>query len=402
VHVLWLVPDHYTFLVEELEALSPLVSRLSVISQAPSTTIAGATVSSIPRLRATIGARTHRVASFVRAWWDMGRSVRGEGLRSAWRVARQTAFLGPFVRRERVDVVHSHFGVPDGTGGTAGLGTVPVVMTLRGVDVFARPEIGYGLRLNGAYEENLKRSLGRAAVVTVASRAALTEVERLGRPAAAVTLIRNGLDVRRFCGQGARDDTRRALGLEGRRVIMAMGNFVPVKGYDLLIRAFRLVHAAVPSALLLLAGDGPEEGRLRALAEAEGIAAHVRFAGRIARAEVPRQLEACDVFAHPAVSEGFGNAIVEAMAMGRIVVTRRVGIAAEVIESGRNGILIEGSTEIELARALRAGLEASNAPIVGERARETVAGALSLEQRALAFRHCYDAAVAGALAPRPS
>ena len=401
-HALWLVPDHYTFLVEEIEALGPLLTRLSVISQAPPRAIAGATVSSIPRLPTTIRARARRVASFVGTWWDMGRSVRGERLRSAWRVARQTAFIGPFVRRERVDVVHSHFGVPDGTGGTAGLGSVPVVMTLRGVDVFTRPEIGYGLRLNGAYERNLKRGLGRAAVVTVASSAALAEVARLGRPAAAVTLIRNGLDLRRFCGQGARDGVRRALGLEGRRVIMAMGNFVPVKAYDLLIRAFRLVHEAVPSALLLLVGDGPEEERLRALAKAEGIAAHVRFAGRIARTDVPGHLEACDVFAHPAVSEGFGNVIVEAMAMGRVVVTRRVGIAAEVIEDGGNGILIEGGTDVDLARALRTGLEASTSPRVGARARETVTGAFSLEQRALAFRRCYDAAVAGARVPRPA
>jgi glycosyltransferase involved in cell wall biosynthesis len=92
-------------------------------------------------------------------------------------------------------------------------------------------------------------------------------------------------------------------------VIGSVGRLAPDKRIDLLIRAV----AEVPDAMLLLAGDGPARAALERLAEIEGVAGRVRFAGAVTH---PREtLCALDVFASPGQS-GFGLATLEAVAAG--------------------------------------------------------------------------------------
>ncbi|MCW8221386.1 glycosyltransferase, partial [Streptomyces griseolus] len=81
--------------------------------------------------------------------------------------------------------------------------------------------------------------------------------------------------------------------------------------------------AALPGAWLLLAGDGPEAGALRALAARLGVADRVRFAGECgegAAPDVPAVLAAMDVFVSASREESFGLAVVEALAAGLPVV----------------------------------------------------------------------------------
>jgi glycosyltransferase involved in cell wall biosynthesis len=113
--------------------------------------------------------------------------------------------------------------------------------------------------------------------------------------------------------------------------------------------------------------------RLQARAVAAGVAERVIFTGPVA--DAPGLLAACEAFAHPAVAESFGMAIVEAMAAGLPVMSTPVGIAPEVIESGVSGVLCDDPSAAGLERALRALLELRPGwPQVGAAAASAVAG----------------------------
>jgi len=124
------------------------------------------------------------------------------------------------------------------------------------------------------------------------------------------------------------------------------------KGLDVLLRAFALIHDKEPSLKLMLVGDGPLRGQLEDLASTLGIAKKVEFLGRQGRTQVADLLHSCEVFVLPSRSEPFGIAIIEAMACEKPVISTKVGGIPEIIEHGRNGILIEPDDPKALTEAL--------------------------------------------------
>jgi glycosyltransferase involved in cell wall biosynthesis len=109
------------------------------------------------------------------------------------------------------------------------------------------------------------------------------------------------------------------------------------------------------------------------------------------RNDVPELLAAFDVFVHPAIAESFGMVIVEAMAMERPVVSTRVGIAPDVIESGVNGLLSAGSDRAMLERAMLEMLEIRPRWVdMGTAARGSVVG-WTAERMAARYEELYEA-----------
>ena len=128
--------------------------------------------------------------------------------------------------------------------------------------------------------------------------------------------------------------------------------FRPVKGVDVVIRGFARMAASSPGALLVLAGDGPERPRLESLARELGVADSVRFMG--VRSDMESVLPAFDLFALCSHSEGFSNAILEAMGMGLPVVATRVGGNIEMVEDGVSGYLVPPGDDPALGERLLA------------------------------------------------
>jgi glycosyltransferase involved in cell wall biosynthesis len=110
------------------------------------------------------------------------------------------------------------------------------------------------------------------------------------------------------------------------------------------------VFAAIPEARVVLAGDGDQEAALRAQATALGIAPRVLFAGH--RTDVPALLEAFDVFCISSTYEGTPLTLFEAMAAAKPIVSTAVDGCREVIEDGRNGLLVPPRDAEALGRAL--------------------------------------------------
>jgi glycosyltransferase involved in cell wall biosynthesis len=154
------------------------------------------------------------------------------------------------------------------------------------------------------------------------------------------------------------DGVREALGFaESDLVVTTVGQASPVKGWDILVRAFDAVSRRFPQAHLLLVGRtaAPEAAfvaELTDLVEKLGLDGKVHFAGE--RGDIARILKASDVFAFPSRSEGQGLALTEAMAARLPCVASAVGGIPELITHGRNGLLFPREDADQLSRHLTA------------------------------------------------
>jgi sugar transferase (PEP-CTERM/EpsH1 system associated) len=172
----------------------------------------------------------------------------------------------------------------------------------------------------------------------------LCDVVRVPRP---VTRILNGVDTAVY-RPGSGVLARQGLGIsEGAFVVGIVARLDAIKDHPTLFTAYTRVRATVPHARLLVAGDGPERGRLEASAP-EG----VRFLGDLGN--VANLLRAFDVFVLPSANEGISNSILEAMASGVAVVASRVGGNSELVEDGVTGTLFPAGDAEALASAVLA------------------------------------------------
>ncbi len=136
-------------------------------------------------------------------------------------------------------------------------------------------------------------------------------------------------------------------------VVLTIGNIRRVKGHDILIAAAAGVLREFPHVRFEVAGEVLDEvyfEELQAQIQQLGIGASVRFLGGVRN--LPSKLGTADIFVLPSRSEGFSNALVEAMAYGLPVVATAVGGNAEAVEDGVTGLLVAAENAAALADAL--------------------------------------------------
>ena len=172
-----------------------------------------------------------------------------------------------------------------------------------------------------------------------------------------------------------RNVCREHLGLSGfQEIVLTIGNIRRVKGIDLFLRAAAQVCKRRPSTLFLIVGDNHEPAHfdeLKELVSELGISRNVLFYGP--SEEIGRFLAACDIFCLPSRSEGFSNALIEAMGAGVPCVATRVGGNAEAIEHGRSGVLVPREDAKALGSAIEELLDnPARARALGREASQTV------------------------------
>ncbi len=136
--------------------------------------------------------------------------------------------------------------------------------------------------------------------------------------------------------------------------LLAFGRLHANKGFDTLLRALALL----PGAHLSLAGEGPEQAALAALARQLGIADRVAFLGW--RSDIGALLAGCDIFICPSRHEPLGNVVLEAWSAARPVVATDSQGPADLIRDGETGLLVAKDAPQPLAAAI-AGLLADPA-----------------------------------------
>lgn len=206
----------------------------------------------------------------------------------------------------------------------------PVVVNYRGGEAGGFLERSAGL---------VRRSMMCAAQLVVPSDFLR---EAFGRHGMTASVVPNIVDLRRF-----RPGTRLAVP----QVIVAR-NLEPIYDNATAIRAFAQVHGRLPGSRLLLAGTGPEEAALRALAAELGVGPAVEFAGRLDRDTMAARLRESQVALNPSQVDNMPNSVLEAMASGVPVVSTAVGGVPCIVTHERSALLVPPGQPDAMAQAL--------------------------------------------------
>ncbi|NLJ41812.1 MAG: glycosyltransferase family 4 protein [Clostridiales bacterium] len=137
---------------------------------------------------------------------------------------------------------------------------------------------------------------------------------------------------------------------EGEVVIGTVARLIPSKGIEVLIDAIPQIIREYPGAKFMIIGDGPIMPDLKRKAAGLKCSDRVIFSGYIK--DIWSYYETFDIFVLPTLSEGLGLSIIEAMSLGKPVISTKIGGIQEVIEHNYNGYLVTPGDSEELADAI--------------------------------------------------
>ncbi len=251
-----------------------------------------------------------------------------------------------------------------------------------------------------------ERWLARHAdAVTVVSRTLQTQVWGFGVDPARVIYLPNGPDARlrrkAEVSHAQQAEVRARFGVGDRPFALYLGNIPHGTDLDLALDALARIGDQFPEARLVIAGVGGGLPGLQAHAQALGVADRVVFPGWIEHEQVAATLAAADAVINPYRDTLINRAkcagkVVAAMAMGKAVVTTRLGENLAYIEDGRSGLLTEPGDADELAQALLAVLSDPDwAAELGENARQRIWEKFDWDARVGEVERAYEIARVG-------
>ena len=247
--------------------------------------------------------------------------------------------IAEYLREENIELVHAHLPVAGVIARLVGrLASVPVVYTehnlLEGYHPVTR-------RLN------LLTWPWQAQVVAISDDVAASVARHAGRRVP-VRTIWNGVNTARFAPECfSHQEARAQFGIPADSPLVgtvAVFRDTPQKRLDVWLEAAHAIHAAEPETHFLLVGDGPVRSELEARATEFGLANVVHFAGR--QCDVRPFLAAMDIFLMSSAYEGFGIALVEAMAMEVAVVATNVEGVRNIVSPGETGLLAQFDEDV--------------------------------------------------------
>lgn len=250
------------------------------------------------------------------------------------------------IRRGRYDVVHAHL-IHGGAVGmlAARFGRARAAVLTRHYERFVWL---YGTRLERALHIVGHRLADHICAISEAARSVM--LDREGVRSDRVSVVPNGTDVARVRSQASATDGLVDVHLSpGDVVVGSVGSLHPRKGHADLIRALALMEHRSRVRCVLI-GDGPALAQLQELAVELDLAERVSFLGY--QAQPYPIIQSFDVYVQPSHEEGFGVAVLEAMALGRPVVATAVGGLPEIITAPSLGVLVPVSDVTGLAAAL--------------------------------------------------
>jgi len=280
-----------------------------------------------------------------------------------------------WVRRNRLDVVVTFFR---DANLVASLGVWNLGVPL----LSSRRNLGRGYWHNWWEIWKLRR-LDRLAWGFIANSRAVAEYTREAEGVSGnrIHVVYNAVDSERFRSSdaGERRRCREELGLrDSNLVVICVANLRPIKGVDVLLKAWKRVGAMRRQATLVLVGEGPERAALEAESRTLGTDLHVLFLGK--RHDLAPLLRAADIGVLPSRGESFSNALLEYMATGLPSVATAVGGNIEALDTPEVGRLVPPEAPEAMAGAILelAGSETLRHRI-GETARDRVVARHGLE-----------------------
>ncbi len=240
------------------------------------------------------------------------------------------------------DLIDAHYFYPDGVAAVL-LGRYfkkPVVVTARGTDINLIPR--YTLP-----RQMIRWAATDAAGLVTVCAALKRELANLGVEPERIQVLRNGVDLSVFRPVD-RDSAREQLGIQG-PTLLSVGNLVPFKGHDVVIKALPVL----PEITLLIVGNGPNRAVLEQLAQDLEVNDRVRFLGTMPHERMCEVYNAADVLVLASEREGWPNVLLEAMACGTPALASSVGGIPEVIRSPAAGLLLTDRSPQTIADSIK-------------------------------------------------
>ena len=255
--------------------------------------------------------------------------------------------LAKILKEHKVDVLHCHAHKTTVYGAVAGaLAGTPVVLAHV-----------HGLRRSRSVRRKLTNLLLFQKIDRIIGVANSVKEDVLKNnwflSADKVSVLENSVDYGRFADVSiSKADAKQKLGLPSDAFVLGtIARFGPYKGHNFLVSAFKKVKSEVPSAQLLLVGEGPFKQDIQQQAATAGIDQSVHFLGQ--RNDIPELLRAMDVFVLPSIgSEGMPRVLLEAMAAGIPCIGTGIGGTPEVLCDGDVGYLVPAKDADALAEAM--------------------------------------------------
>jgi teichuronic acid biosynthesis glycosyltransferase TuaC len=296
--------------------------------------------------------------------------------------------------QKQINLVHAHAALPCGQAAmllAKDLG-IPFVVTVHGLDAFSTRQVpGWFGRRCSEVSEDVYGAAAR--VICISEQVARRVREGMGG-AANISVVYNGVDSKlfspKFSANSSPEFSPPGDAASADSVILSVGNLIPIKGHELLLRSVAAVTPAHPQVRCRIIGDGSERVRLQELAQELRIADRVHFLGRRPRSEVAAAMRECALFALPSFYEGLGGVYLEAMSTERPAVACRGQGIEEVIRHGENGWLIEPKNLNDLTNTLQILL--SDWPLrekLGRNGRQTILQGYTLAHQATELLSIY-------------
>jgi colanic acid/amylovoran biosynthesis glycosyltransferase len=292
------------------------------------------------------------------------------------------------------DLIHAHFGISGAYAmGFAKKSRLPLVVSLHGSDVTALIGKEKYRPYWWLYLRRYKKLFEQAALFLAASSELKELIVGLGCPAEKVTVFRLGIDLEVFTPTPEKSD-------EANPTVVMVGRFVEKKGHEFGMRAFAHCKRQIPSAKLVIAGDGPLKSRYVAVAKELGIEHSVSLPGPLSPAGVRELIQKAKAVLAPSITaknlDRESGMIVakEASACGIPVIGSLHGGIPDIIDNNVTGYLVKERDFVEMGERLTQLL--SDAPLrlrMGIAAREKMVQEYDIKQRISVLEDIYDSVV---------
>ncbi len=303
------------------------------------------------------------------------------------------AFLKAFeirkiIKNFNIDIVQTFHFVSDTYG--------VLISKLSGVKyiISSRRDTGFNKkRINIFLNRLMNNMVDKFIVVSDAVGNVLSKFENI--PKEKIIKIYNGVDIKRF-NIPSKDDIkkrREEIGIgQNDFVICMVGHFRREKGHDIFLNAVKEVKKSIRQIKAIIVGGGLVLEKYKSFCKANDIFENVLFAGAVN--DVDRYISICDIACVPSSTEGFSNALLEEMALGKPVIATAVGGNVEAVVDGENGLLIPPFNHKKLAEGI---LYLFNNPSLrqkmGKKSRERVEILFSLDNMIKNYENLYDAII---------
>jgi len=309
------------------------------------------------------------------------------------------------IERFKPDLIHAHSPVLTALPSlhVARQRDLPVVYEMRAS--WEDAAVDHGTTTAGSLRYRLSKILEtlvlrRAHHVTTICEGLRQEISTRGVSAHNVTVIPNAVDIERFAYHGGSDlETKRHLGLGTGSTVGFVGSFYGYEGLDDLLAALALLRGRRIDVQAVFVGGGPEDSKLRAMADDSGLGDHVRFIGRVSHDKVQAYYRAIDLLVYPRKRTRLTDMVtplkpLEAMAQGNLVLASDVGGHLELIRDGETGTLFPAGDIDALASAVETVLgNRENWEAMRARGREFVTQERNWRHSVAGYRHAYRAAL---------